>query len=326
MASTSSLPAGESHDSFPPVLLSTLRSEPCNRRCADCPVQMPEWVSLQHGTFICRQCAAVHRGLGVGVSRVRSLELDLWSQTQLGAVRNGGNARFFAFCERADIAINMRNIELDHLHASIESTYSTPALAAYRLLLGAVPSGGSGAAAAPAPTKEHRSFFRAAQKPGAFDLAAYTATHGGSGGAFAARAATERVAGPGLHTGAAGAKALNKLHYEKLWPHGYDACVAQCWESKRACKIVANSLAEQAKIEARYAAFLDRIIGSTDRLEHEEAETTIGAAWRALLKLAVSEAKQHHTLASLMEREVRRFHTHTKYLFGMFDFSISIDL
>ena len=283
-----------SDDSFPPALLAELRKDACNRRCADCPVQMPEWVSLQHGTFVCRQCAAVHRGLGVGVSRVRSLQLDLWSAAQLDNVKRGGNGRFFAFCDLAGIPINTRTIDLDFLHVAIERTYKSDTIAAYRALL-------SGKSVA---SKELTAHFRASGR-GAFSLEEFVAKRG----ATPRLATTEHVGGAGLHIRDAATRTLDSLHYEKLWPHGYGACVAQCWESKRACKIVANSLAEQAKVEARYAAFLDRIIDTTDRLEHEEAATTIGAAWRALLKLAASEAGQHHTLAKLMEREGRDLHS-----------------
>jgi hypothetical protein len=255
---------------------------------------MPEWVSLQHGTFVCRQCAAVHRGLGVGVSRVRSLQLDLWSAAQLDNVKRGGNGRFFAFCELVGVPINTRAIDLDFLHVAIERAYNSDPIAAYRTLLG----GKTGA------SKELTAHFRASGK-GGFSLEDLVAERGTA----PRHATTEHVGGAGLHIRDAASRTLEALHYEKLWPHGYDACVAQCWESKRACKIVANSLAEQAKVEARYAAFLDRIIDATDRLEHEEAATTIGAAWRALLKLAASEAGQHHTLAKLMEREGRELHS-----------------
>jgi len=63
-----------------------------NSRCCDCGTAHPSWASLCHGTLICLQCAGKHRSLGVGVSKVRSLTMDAWSEEQLQRVQMGGNA------------------------------------------------------------------------------------------------------------------------------------------------------------------------------------------------------------------------------------------
>lgn len=38
----------------------------------------PEWSAVNLGALLCEECAGVHRGLGVHISRVKSLVLDKW--------------------------------------------------------------------------------------------------------------------------------------------------------------------------------------------------------------------------------------------------------
>ncbi|XP_041463647.1 arf-GAP with Rho-GAP domain, ANK repeat and PH domain-containing protein 1-like isoform X4 [Lytechinus variegatus] len=48
-----------------------------NKYCADCSMPDPDWCSLNFGIVICKNCSGIHRDLGVHVSKVRSLKMDV---------------------------------------------------------------------------------------------------------------------------------------------------------------------------------------------------------------------------------------------------------
>ena len=69
-------------------------SDAANSLCADCGAANPQWASVSHGTFVCLVCSGQHRSLGVHLSFVRSVQMDVWNDKQKAKMRLGGNSRF----------------------------------------------------------------------------------------------------------------------------------------------------------------------------------------------------------------------------------------
>ncbi|XP_066494496.1 stromal membrane-associated protein 2 [Tiliqua scincoides] len=75
------------------AVLANLLLEEENKFCADCQAKGPRWASWNIGVFICIRCAGIHRNLGVHISRVKSVNLDQWTQEQIQCMQEMGNGK-----------------------------------------------------------------------------------------------------------------------------------------------------------------------------------------------------------------------------------------
>ncbi|CAK5264182.1 unnamed protein product [Mycena citricolor] len=51
----------------------------------------PRWASWNLGVFLCIRCSGIHRGMGTHISKVKSVDLDVWTPEQMASIQKWGN-------------------------------------------------------------------------------------------------------------------------------------------------------------------------------------------------------------------------------------------
>ncbi|KAJ8703279.1 ARF GAP with effector function(s) [Pleurotus ostreatus] len=103
--------------------LRELVKQPENKVCADCKRNDPRWASWNLGVFLCIRCSGIHRGMGTHISKVKSVDLDVWTPEQMESIQKWGNHRANLYWEAH---LKAGHIPPDHkMESFIRSKYES---------------------------------------------------------------------------------------------------------------------------------------------------------------------------------------------------------
>ena len=135
--------------------LRNLVKQPDNKVCVDCKRNDTRWAAWNLGCFLCIRCSGIHRSMGTHISRVKSIDLDMWTEEQMQSVIKWGNKRANLYWEAN---LKAGHVPPDHkIESFIRSKYEsrrwalpTPLPEDPSVLTGEAPAAPAAAPAAPA--------------------------------------------------------------------------------------------------------------------------------------------------------------------------------
>jgi hypothetical protein len=92
---TASMELARANDTKSHLRLKKLLKQPQNIHCADCTSQHAGWGVLPWGTFVCIDCAQMHRLIGKHVSQTKGINTNtyLWHEDEIAVMQHFGNTK-----------------------------------------------------------------------------------------------------------------------------------------------------------------------------------------------------------------------------------------
>ncbi|KAL7423485.1 ARF GAP with effector function(s) [Cryptotrichosporon argae] len=104
-------------------ILRDLVKQADNKACADCRKNDARWASWNLGVFLCIRCSGIHRSMGTHISRVKSIDLDIWQPEQMESMQKWGNRRANIYWEKH---LKAGHVPPDHkIESFIRSKYES---------------------------------------------------------------------------------------------------------------------------------------------------------------------------------------------------------
>lgn len=86
-----------------------------NNKCADCGKKDPDWAAITFGTFVCWDCSGIHRSLGAHISKIKSVQLDEWKDSDVEMMKEHGNISANNYWEASVPVCWKRPVQTDNL-------------------------------------------------------------------------------------------------------------------------------------------------------------------------------------------------------------------
>ncbi|KZV89071.1 ArfGap-domain-containing protein [Exidia glandulosa HHB12029] len=99
------------------------RARQATREQSLCGLQAERWASWNLGVFVCIRCSGIHRSMGTHISKVKSVDLDMWTPEQMASVQKWGNRRANVYWEAH---LKQGHVPPDHkIESFIRSKYES---------------------------------------------------------------------------------------------------------------------------------------------------------------------------------------------------------